>query len=194
MSSSSFHLHRRNLMHTRSTTPVSHHPVRPAFVLAALVALCALLALPGAASAAKPTIYYVNDGPFEFDLCGIPTSLTIVGTERNHPDGVQNRDVTYTYTNLLTGTVLAGAFRATGQSIAVVDNPDGGQSFTYSYSGLILQLREGNSVFLVDAGRFVATDTFDADGNFLGEVILETPGPAHMDEARFCAAYVAATA
>lgn len=179
-------------MHTRSTTCVSYHPVRFAFVLAALVALCALLGLPGAALADKPTLDPFNNGPFVFDLCGIPTSLTLVGTERNHSNGVQNQTTTYTYTNLLTGKVLSGDHHATLQEIAVTENSAGGLSFTFSVSGLLLQLRDGNRVLLVDAGRLVATDAFDANGNFLGEVILETPGPAHEDEARFCPAYIAA--
>jgi len=39
-----------------------------------------------------------------------------------------------------------------------------------------------------------ATDAFDADGNFVSHTVLETPGPTHSDAARFCTAYVAATA
>jgi hypothetical protein len=167
---------------------VSRHTALFALVLAVL------LTLPGAVSAAKPTLEHHADGPFEFDLCGILTRLTIVGTERTRPDGVNNLTVTYTYTNLLTGVVLEGAFRATLRNIAVVDNPDGGQSFTYSLSGILLQLRDGKRLVLMDAGRLVLTDTFDAAGGFIGEVVVETPGPAHQDEARFCAAYVAATA
>ena len=128
-------------MHTRSTTPVFSSPVRSAVVLAALVALCALLILPGGASADKPTLDPFNNGPFVFDLCGIPTSLTLVGTERNHSNGVQNQTTTYTYTNLLTGTVLTGAHHATLREIAVTDNAEGGQSFTYTVRGLLLQLR-----------------------------------------------------
>ncbi len=132
---------------------------------------------------------------FEFDLCGVPTRLTLAGLERNHEQGgVQNQLVTFAYTNLLTGVTLTSVRHATLQELAVTENEAGGLSFTFVVNGLLVQLRDGKRVLLVDAGRIVLTDAFDADGNFLGEVVVETPGPAHQDEAAFCAAYLAATA
>jgi len=167
------------------------HLVRTALALAALVAL---LVVPATALAERPTLNPYSNGPFVFDLCGIPTSLTLVGVERNHPGGVQNQTGVATYTNLLTGESVTGTNHSTLREISVAENAQGGLSFTYVIHGLLLQLRDGHRVLLVDAGRLVATDAFDVDGNFLGHTVLETPGPSHDDADRFCAAYVAATA
>jgi hypothetical protein len=167
--------------------------MRRLVLLIAVLATCAL-ATPGTALADKPTLVPYSNGPFVFDLCGVPTSLTLVGTERNHPGGVQNQAGVATYTNLLTGASVTGTTHATLREISVTENAQGGLSYTYAIHGLLLQLRDGHRVLLVDAGRLVATDAFDALGNFLSHTVLETPGPTHDDASAFCAAYLAATA
>ncbi len=176
---------------SRMSEPSSRSTARAALAGLVALVLAALLALPGAAAPPAPP----DPITFEFDLCGVPTRLTLAGLERNHEQaGVQNQLVTFAYTNLLTGVTLTSVRHATLRELAVAENEAGGLSFTFVVNGLLVQLRDGMRVLLVDAGRIVLTDAFDADGNFLGEVVVETPGPAHQDEAAFCAAYLAATA
>src|SRR5262249_52470298 len=61
------------------------HALFPGRLLAIFVAaLCALLVLPGGVVAAKPIVDAVDIAETGADICGVPTDLTLTGTETAH--------------------------------------------------------------------------------------------------------------
>jgi hypothetical protein len=175
---------------------------RSILVRVVVTALMVVLALPGAALAAKPIAAFHDHftDSFSGEVCGIPVEIKLVVTDNFSlyaDDSFKDTSsVQTTYTNPDNGNsvVLSSAGTVTGT--ALIDEQAGTITFVTSFVGLPekIQTAQG-AVLLRDAGVATFADTFDlATGEFLGtEVTLNGPHPeADSDFVLFCEVITAA--
>ena len=170
---------------------------------AAAVALTTLTALP--AGAATPQIVHtkVNVSLTNIDQCGFTVNSVVQGTDTfqvrvDRSGNVEIKDVSHvvsTLTNQANAKVVhvanAGpdAFTPNG-----VVNPDGTTTFTDTLTGMPMRIYTSQSSTLVkDVGYLSVVDTFDSQGNFLSEQVIEH-GPHQFagDFTVYCNAITAA--
>jgi hypothetical protein len=167
------------------------------FVALGLVALTALLALPGGALAAKPTFHDKIDVTFEdADICGEIGTLHVTGTQV-----ISLGDTTVEVTGQVTQVFTTADGRtATLKNAGLItstftDNGDGTITFVDTYKGLPEQISgaTGGPV-LRDAGLISFVTTIDLEtGDVTTEVVQHGPHPeADSDFALFCDAFLAA--
>jgi hypothetical protein len=169
---------------------------RSILVRVVVTALMVVLALPGAALAAKPIAAFHDHftDSFSGEVCGIPVEIKLVVTDNFSlyaDDSFKDTSsVQMTYTNPDNGNsvVLSSAGTVTGT--ALIDEQAGTITFVTSFVGLPekIQTAQG-AVLLRDVGVATFADTFDlATGEFLGtEVTLKGPHPeADSDFVLFC--------
>jgi hypothetical protein len=169
---------------------------RSILVRVVVTALMVVLALPGAALAAKPIAAFHDHftDSFSGEVCGIPVEIKLVVTDNFSlyaDDSFKDTSsVQTTYTNPDNGNsvVLSSAGTVTGT--ALIDEQAGTITFVTSFVGLPekIQTAQG-AVLLRDVGVATFADTFDlATGEFLGtEVTLKGPHPeADSDFVLFC--------
>jgi hypothetical protein len=169
---------------------------RSILVRVVVTALMVVLALPGAALAAKPIAAFHDHftDSFSGEVCGIPVEIKLVVTDNFSlfaDDSFKDTSsVKMTYTNPDNGNsvVLSSAGTVTGT--ALIDEQAGTITFVTSFVGLPekIQTAQG-AVLLRDVGVATFADTFDlATGEFLGtEVTLKGPHPeADSDFVLFC--------
>jgi hypothetical protein len=169
---------------------------RSILVRVVVTALMVVLALPGAALAAKPIAAFHDHftDSFSGEVCGIPVEIKLVVTDNFSlyaDDSFKDTSsVQMTYTNPDNGNsvVLSSAGTVTGT--ALIDEQAGTITFVTSFVGLPekIQTAQG-AVLLRDVGVATFADTFDlATGEFLGtEVTLNGPHPeADSDFVLFC--------
>jgi hypothetical protein len=175
---------------------------RSILVRVVVTALMVVLALPGAALAAKPIAAFHDHftDSFSGEVCGIPVEIKLVVTDNFSlyaDDSFKDTSsVQMTYTNPDNGNsvVLSSAGTVTGT--ALIDEQAGTITFVTSFVGLPekIQTAQG-AVLLRDVGVATFADTFDlATGEFLGtEVTLNGPHPeADSDFVLFCEVITAA--
>jgi hypothetical protein len=169
---------------------------RSILVRVVVTALMVVLALPGAALAAKPIAAFHDHftDSFSGEVCGIPVEIKLVVTDNFSlyaDDSFKDTSsVQTTYTNPDNGNsvVLSSAGTVTGT--ALIDEQAGTITFVTSFVGLPekIQTAQG-AVLLRDVGVATFADTVDlATGEFLGtEVTLKGPHPeADSDFVLFC--------
>ena len=160
------------------------------------VALCALLALPGGALAAQPTVHDKFNFTLEdVDFCGVVGDLHIKGTQV-----ITVGDTTFTAIGQVTQVFTAPDGRTAVISNAgtvtntFVDNGDGTITILDSFVGLPEKIssRGAGGVVLRDAGVISFLTTIDLDtGDVTTEVIQHGPHPeADSDFTLFCDAFL----
>jgi len=175
---------------------------RPILMRAVFTALIVVLALPGAALAAKPIAAFHDHftDSFSDEVCGIPVEVKLVVTDNFFlyaDDSFKDTSsVMQTFTNPENGNavVLSGAGTVTGT--AVIDEQAGTITFVTSFIGLPEKIQTADGpVLLRDAGIITFSDTFDlATDEFLGsKVAIKGPHPeADSDFVLFCEVITAA--
>ncbi|MEP6851535.1 MAG: hypothetical protein ABJA87_02560, partial [bacterium] len=170
----------------------------------ALTGLITLLAgwVAGApAGAATPQVVHtkVNVSLTNIDVCGFTVNSVVRGTDtfQVFADG-SIQDVSHvvsTLTNVANGKVVyvANASRDRFSPVPVT-NPDGTVTFTDTLTGVPLRIYTSHQDTLVkDAGFLSLVNTFDAQGNFLSEQVIEHgPHPFGGDFTVFCNAITSA--
>jgi len=175
--------------------------------IAALTGLVALIAGLAAApaGAATPEVDHskVNVSFTGIDVCGFTVDSVVQGTDTFHvffdtagdPSLFSDEShVISTLTNESNGKVVyvANASRDAFDAAAVA-NPDGTFTTTDTLTGMPVRIYTLHSSTLVkDVGFLSLVDTFDSQGNFLDEQVIEH-GP-HPGEFPFCDAITAAIA
>ena len=153
---------------------------------AVFIALFVVLALPGAALAAKPIAAFHDHftDSFAGDICGIPVDIKIVVTDNFFlfADGSakDTSSVKQTFTNPANGKSVLVSSAGQVKSTAVIDEQPGTITFVTSFIGLPEKIQTSRgAVLLRDAGIITFADTFDlATGDFLGsEVTIKGPHP-----------------
>jgi len=168
------------------------------FATLGLVALLALLALPGGALAAKPTFHDKIDVTFEdVDICGVVGTLRVTGSQVVTL-GATTVKVTGQVTQVFTApdgrtAVIQSAGQFTG---TFTDNGDGTITFVDTFKGLPEKIssRGQGGTELRDAGIISFITTIDlTTGEVTTEVVQHGPHPeADSDFALFCTAFLAA--
>jgi hypothetical protein len=169
---------------------------RPILVRAALAVLIAVIALPGAALAAKPIAAFHDHftESFSGEVCGIPVEIEVVVSDNFFVYADESfKDtgsfmVTYTRPENGNSVEVAGGGMTTGT--ALIDEQAGTITFVTTFTGLPEKIQTANgSVLLRDAGIITFADTFDLEtGEFLGsELSLKGPHPdADSEFVLFC--------
>ena len=163
-----------------------------------LLALAALLALPGRAVATQPAFHDKFDFTFEdVDFCGVVGTLHVAGNQVIFLD-----ETTFTATGQVTQAFTApdgrtavvhsaGTFSGT-----FVDNGDGTITIVDSYTGLAERIssRGEGGTMLRDAGIITFVTTIDLEtGEVTTEVVQRGPHPeADSGFALFCDAFLTA--
>jgi hypothetical protein len=175
---------------------------RPILVRAVFTALIVVLALPGAALAAKPIAAFHDHftDSFSDEVCGIPVETELVVTDNFflYADDSFKDTSSFmaTFTNPVNGNsvVLSSAGTVTGTGL--IDEQAGTITFVTSFIGLPEKIQTADgAVLLRDVGVATFTNTFDlATGEFLGsEVTIKGPHPeADSDFVLFCEVITAA--
>jgi len=137
------------------------------------------------------------------DVCGFTVDSVVQGTDTfqvrvDESGNVSIQDLSHvvsTLTNEANGKVVhvANAGRDAFQPSPVV-NPDGTITSTDTLTGMPVRIYTSHSNTLVkDVGFLSFVDTFDAQGNFLSEQVIEHgPHPFGGDFTVFCDAIAAA--
>ena len=170
---------------------------------AAAMAIATLTAVP--AAAARPQVVHtqVNVSLTNIDQCGFTVNSVVRGTNTlqvfvNRSGNVAIQIVSHvvsTLTNVANGKVVyvenasRDAFTPNG-----VVNRDGTITFTDTLTGMPVRVYTSHSVVLVrDVGYLSMVDTFDSQGNFLNEQVIEHgPHAFAGDFTVFCNAITAA--
>ena len=162
-----------------------------------LVALAALLALPGGALAAKPAFHDHFTETFADNICGVAGTSTV--TVNNV---VRFTDTSFKATGSFTLVFVADDGRtatlhsAGNTSGSTTENPDGTVTFVTTYKGLPEQIRGVKGVSTRDAGiiSFIDTVDFSTDPpTVVSRVIQHGPHPeADSGFALFCDAFLEA--
>lgn len=169
---------------------------RPILPRAVFVALLVVLALPGAALAARPMerfhAHYTDS--FSEVLCGITVETQMIVTENVFlyaNDGFKTTSsYRLTFTNPENGKSVLLSSAGTIQGTALIDEQAGTITFVNSFKGLPEKFQADHGRVLTrDAGIITFTDTFDlATGDFLGsDFTMNGPHPeADSDFLLFC--------
>lgn len=174
----------------------------------ALTGLTTLVAgsLAGApAGAATPQVFDTKvDFSFpNIDECGLTVNSVVQGTDTfmvyvDRAGRVSSQDVSHvvsTLTNVANGKVVyvANASRGAYSDSGVV-NPDGTITFTATLTGVPVRVYTSHSDTLVkDVGYLSFVTTFDSDGNFLSEQVIEHAShPFVGDRTVSCTAIISA--
>lgn len=178
---------------------------RRAVALAGLMTLGAAWIAPTSAQAATPQVDHsrVDVSLPGIDQCGFTVNSVVRGTDTFQifvdPSGnLSFQDVahiTSTLTNVANGKVVYvdQAGRDAWSDTGVV-NPDGTTTFTDHLTGRDLRIYTSHSsVLLQDVGYLSIVDTFDAQGDFLDESVVEQ-GPHQFagDFSAYCQAITTA--
>ena len=170
---------------------------------AGALAITTLTAVP--AGAATPQVVHtkVNVSLTNIDQCGFTVNSVVQGTDtmRIFVDGSGNVEVenlshvVSTLTNVANGKVVYvdNANRDAYTPNGVV-NPDGTITFTDTLTGMPVRVYTSHSSTLVkDVGYLSIVDTFDSQGNFLSEQVIEHgPHPFAGDFTVYCNAIASA--
>ena len=171
----------------------------------ALTGLITLVAgwLAGApAGAATPQVSHtkVNVSITDIDVCGFTVDSVVQGTDTfevffdrfGNVSMVQDQShVVSTLTNEANGKVVHVANASRDNQPAPAVNPDGTITITDTLTGMPVRIYTSHSNTLVkDVGFLSFVDTFDSQGNFLSEQVIEH-GP-HPGEFPFCDAIASA--
>jgi hypothetical protein len=160
-------------------------------------------AAPAGAAAPQVSHTRVNVSLPGIDVCGFTVDSVVQGTDTfqvfvDKLGNVSIRDLSHvvsTLTNQANGKVVhvANASRDAFQPDPVV-NPDGTITATDTLTGMPLRVYTDHSSTLVkDAGFLSIVATFDAQGNFLSEQVIEHgPHPFAGDFTVFCDAIASA--
>ena len=157
------------------------------------------------AGAATPTVVHtkVNVSLTGIDQCGFTVDSVVQGTSTihvftDHSGNMSEQDTTSvvsTLTNEANGKVVhvAGSGRDRF-TLSPVANPDGTMTFTDTLTGIDLRVYTSHSHTLVkDAGFLSIVDTFDSQGNFVSEQVIEHgQHPFAGDQTVLCAAITSA--
>jgi hypothetical protein len=173
--------------------------------LAGLMTLLAGWVAGAPAEAATPQVIHtqVNVSLPGIDQCGFTVNSGVQGTDTfqifvDRSGNLSFQDVSHvtsTLTNVANGKVVyvdnAGrdAFSDSG-----VVNPDGSTTFTDTLTGRDLRIYTSHSsILLQDVGYLAIVTTFDAQGNFLNQQLIEH-GPHQFagDHSAYCNAITAA--
>jgi hypothetical protein len=157
-------------------------------LLAGLAAAGALSVFASSASAAPivdhfhATFSEVN--PTD-DLCGIDGSSVTNGMDNVQvfADGTvkDQGSSDYVFTSATTGKSVEIFFAQQFAQTLEVVNPDGSMTFIATTKGLPEKIKLPNGPVLSrDAGNVTFLNTFDADGNFLSQTVVDVKGP-HPD-------------
>jgi hypothetical protein len=158
-------------------------------------------AAAASAGAAPPDVVHtkVNVSLTDIDVCGFTVNSVVRGTDtfRTFADGTMQdtSHVVSTLTNVANGKVVhvenSGRDRFGGDPVT---NPDGTVTFTDTLTGVPVRIYTSHKNTLVkDAGFLQLLDTFDADGDFVGQQVVEHgPHPFGGDQTVFCDAIAAA--
>ena len=157
------------------------------------------------AGAATPTVVHtkVNVSLPGINVCGFTVDSVVQGTSTVHVFTDQSGNMTEqdttsvvsTLTNEANGKVVhvaaSGRDRFTPSPVA---NPDGTFTFTDTLTGIDLRVYTSHSDTLVkDAGFLSIVDTFDSQGNFVSEQVIEHgQHPFAGDQTVFCDAIASA--
>jgi streptogramin lyase len=158
-----------------------------------------------AGAATRPQVVHikVNVSLTNIDQCGFTVDSVVQGTntmqvfvDASGNVTVQDEShVVSTLTNTANGKVVhvANAGRDAFTPDGVV-NPDGTTTFTDTLTGMPMRVYTSHSSTLVkDVGFLSMVDTFDAQGNFLSEQVIEHgPHPFGGDFTVFCNAIASA--
>jgi len=153
---------------------------------AIFTALVVVLALPGAALAAKPIAAFHDHftDSFSGDICGIPVDIKVVVTDNFSlfaDDSFKDTSsVKQTFTNPDNGKSVVLLSAGNVQGTALIDEQAGTVTFVTTYRGLPEKIQTaGGAVLVRDAGVISFADTFDLEtGEFLGsEVTVNGPHP-----------------
>ena len=169
---------------------------------AILTALVVVLALPGAALAAKPIAAFHDHftDSFSGDICGIPVNIKVVVTDNFFlyaDDSFKDTSsAMQTFTNPDNGRSVVLSSAGNVQGTALIDEQAGTITFVTTYRGLPEKIQTARgAVLLRDAGVISFADTFDLQtGDFLGsEVTIKGPHPeADSGFVAFCQVITAA--
>ena len=162
-----------------------------------------LAAAPAEAAAPQVTHTKVNVTLTGIDVCGFTVDSVVQGTDTfkvflDRFGNVLIQDVSHvvsTLTNVANGKVVyvSNASRDAFTPDGVV-NPDGTITFTDTLTGMPLRVYTSHRSTLVkDVGFLSMVATFDAQGNFLSEQVIEHgPHPFAGDFTVFCDAIASA--
>jgi hypothetical protein len=176
-----------------------------AVALTGLMTLVAGWLAAAPAGAATPTVVHtkVNVSLPDQNVCGFTVDSVVQGTSTVHvftdrSGNMSEQDTTSvvsTLTNEANGKVVhvAGSGRDRF-TLSPVANPDGTFTFTDTLTGIDLRVYTSHSDTLVkDAGFFSIVDTFDSQGNFVSEQVIEHgQHPFAGDQTVFCDAITSA--
>ena len=171
-------------------------------VRAVFTALIVVLAIPGAALAARPIAAFHDHftDSFSGEICGIPVEIKIVVTDNfflyadnSFKDTASVRE---TITNPENGKSVVLSSAGLVKGTALIDEQAGTITFATSFLGLPEKIQTAHGPVLVrDAGVITFTETFDlATGDFLGSTVtIKGPHPeADADFLLFCEVITAA--
>jgi hypothetical protein len=192
-----------------------HACARLRFLALGLVALAALLAFAGPASAASDKVIrdrYTDS--FDTDLCGLAVHVEVAGTFRAtiHEWAIEstgpgtndfwigniNDHGAATITNLANGESVEQTWVNNIKEASLVAIGGGDYEYTFAHSGIPVRLGGGKPI---DVGRIVIVQTIHlgdlstfADDAFVSAIALSDSGrhPAFYSEEPFCDALIAA--
>ena len=151
-----------------------------------LAAVLTAISVSGAAAAHVETFHDRFEDTFEAPICGVDLTIhetgAVNGNITTDRQGHLLFQVTFVYdatwTNAAGDWISLSARGVSAKDVSVVDNPDGGYTATFAFTGVPEWFRDSSGATISkDVGRIVFAESFDADGNFLGRSTVSVAGP-----------------